>query len=803
MEKMDRLSLRKLVHQLADYCKSDDLVEVIVQMGAVPAVVPLLTLGDVPETPSASASGYDEVKKEACFILGLLAVKPEYQAQVAAAGALPGLVRLLKAHKPSAVTRVVPGSGGVARRAADAITNLAHENMDIKNRVRQEGGIPPLVALLEACDVKVQRAGAGALRTLAFKNEENKKQIVECGALPLLIQMLRSEDVGIHYEAVGVIGNLVHSSQDIKRQVLSEGALQPVINLLSSSCAESQREAALLLGQFATTDNAFKSRIAQRGAIPPLIRMLSAPDTALREMAAFALGRLAQDSENQAGVVQCGGLRPLLELLESSYYNLQHNAAFALYGLSDNEDNVGDIVREGGMQRLVECSERLQVQASKDCVHKTISRIEGKLSSPRVLAQCTYMLRSSDRAVQQRVAIALARHVAPGGELAPIFVDKGGLDVLLALVTEPPGVPAPAAAGASAAGATAARGAGGSGGGSGGWGTSGDVMQRDGAAALLQLANKVNATAPIHAITPSQPARTVYLGEEYVNSRTLADVTFMVQGRPFHAHRIALLASSDAFRAMFGGGYREKEAASIEIPNIEYGVFETMMRYIYTGQAVVPPESARELLQAADQYLLEGLKTLCEVAIAQMLTVDNLEGAFSLSEDFSAPQLARRCVLFALERYSDLVAHHGADGYARLMQRMVPQLRASLVEDLRAAAVEFEALEAQAAAAAAGGEALEEEEAIMVDAAALEQQWRMVLDRNAAAGAGDAGAGAAQQEGRRQAAVQVQLQGGAAGQQQPHAGAAAAGQLQLQWGAGARQQQPPAPQQQHQRRPPG
>ena len=79
---------------------------------------------------------FDEIKKEACFILGLLAVKPEYQAQISQAGALPGLVKLLRAHKPTAVTRVVPGSGGVARRAADAITNLAHENVDIKVRVQ-------------------------------------------------------------------------------------------------------------------------------------------------------------------------------------------------------------------------------------------------------------------------------------------------------------------------------------------------------------------------------------------------------------------------------------------------------------------------------------------------------------------------------------------------------------------------------------------------------------------------------------------------------------------------------------------
>ena len=128
---------------------------------------------------------------EACFILGLLAVKPEYQIRISQCGALEGLVRLLQQHNLSWTTKAVPGSGGAARRAADAITNLAHENSDIKNMVREQGGIPPLVSLLEAMDLKVQRAAAGALRTLAFKNEDNKNQIVDCGSLPILIQVGR------------------------------------------------------------------------------------------------------------------------------------------------------------------------------------------------------------------------------------------------------------------------------------------------------------------------------------------------------------------------------------------------------------------------------------------------------------------------------------------------------------------------------------------------------------------------------------------------------------------------------------
>ena len=43
-----------------------------------------------------------------------------------------------------------------------------------------------------------------------------------------------------------------------------------------------------------------------------------------------------------------------------------------------------------------------------------------------------------------------------------------------------------------------------------------------------------------------------------MNNPSLADISFIVDGKPFYAHRIALVASSDAFRVMFDGGYKEK-----------------------------------------------------------------------------------------------------------------------------------------------------------------------------------------------------------------------------------------------------
>uniref|UniRef100_A0A7S0R8N4 BTB domain-containing protein n=1 Tax=Pyramimonas obovata TaxID=1411642 RepID=A0A7S0R8N4_9CHLO len=639
VERGDRPAMREAAQAIANLAKIEEHVEIVVAEGAIDAIVSLLSL------PAVDGEGSnDDIEREACLAVGLLAIKPEHQKRIADGNALPGLVALLKRRATEGQSG---GIGGVARRAADAITNLAHENVQIKNRVRTEGGIPPLVALLESVDPKVQRAAAGALRTLAFKNEDNKNQIVQCNALPMLIFMLKSEDTLIHYEAVGVIGNLVHSSKHIKEKVLEYGALQPVVGLLESSCHESQREAALLLGQFATiTEPDYKVKIAQRGAVVPLINMLNSVDGS-REMSAFALGRLAQNADNQAGIAQLGGLKPLLNLLDSKNGSLQHNAAFALYGLADNEDNVANIIKEGGVQRLMDGD--LIVQASKDCVQKTLKRLEEKVTG-KILNQLLYMLHTSpEETTRQYIATALA-HLCNDKDRHMLFTDKdpnGALETLLQMVTYDK---AP--------------------------------QQKEAALALFSLLKKASQTSPVDLapVAPHRAEKAVYLGQEYVNNETLSDVTFIVDGQPFYAHRIMLLASSDTFRAMFAGGYKEREAQHIEIPNISRPVFEAMMRCIYTGTVEVTSDIAQDLLRAADQYLLEILKPLCENAIAQDLTVENVAHFFSLAETFHAPQLMNMCIQFALEHYEKIVEARDVSYYTALMQRMRPQLKDNFVK---------------------------------------------------------------------------------------------------------------------------
>ncbi|KAG6497181.1 hypothetical protein ZIOFF_045070 [Zingiber officinale] len=724
----DRAAAKRATRALAKLAKSEEAVRVIVEGGAVPALVkhlqeppPLLVRDDC-------ASGGDRpfehrVEKWSAFALFLLATKPEYQQLIDDAGALPLLMNLLKRHKKGSNCRAV---NGVIWRAAVAITNLAHENRNIKTYVRVEGGIPLLVQLLESIDVKVQSAAAGALRTLASKNESNKNQIVECKALPSLILMLQSVDPSVHYQAfillvrfleiwailipymclvgcrcflmlplvavlsicsgidevvlpqhniganmkfesekmntlvrargkkdgrkpacnllyagrkwslemscVGVIRNLVHSSPNIKKEVLLAGALQPVIGLLSSCCTGSQKEAALLLGQFASANSKCMVQIVQRGALRPLIEMLQSSDVQLKEMSAFALGRLAQDSHNQAGIVFNGGLVPLLKVLDSKNESLQHNAAFALFGIAENEDNVADFVKLGGVQRLQDGE--FVVQVTQDCIANTLKRLEVKING-RVLMHLLYLMRVGKKAVQRCIALALA-HLCPPDEQRRIFIDNNGIDILLELLS-----------------------------------SANLKQQQDGLLALYKMASRAMMLSSVDA-APQSPTPRVYLGEQYVNNSTLSDVTFLVEGKCFYAHRIALLASSDAFRAMFDGSYMEKDARDIEILDIRWDIFELMMRYIYSGSVEINNLVAQDLLRAADQYLLKGLKRLCEYIIKQDVNIDNVSSMYELSETCNAISLRQTCILFILEQFEKLSI---LPGYCHLIQRIVPGIR--------------------------------------------------------------------------------------------------------------------------------
>ncbi|XVF80017.1 hypothetical protein PTKIN_Ptkin15bG0036500 [Pterospermum kingtungense] len=140
----------------------------------------------------------------------------------------------------------------------------------------------------------------------------------------------------------------------------------------------------------------------------------------------------------------------------------------------------------------------------------------------------------------------------------------------------------------------------------------------DGAIALYKLANKAMTLSPMDAAPPSPTPQTVLCSQNL---------------------------PACFFRCISCYVYREKDARDIEIPNIRWEVFELMMRFIYIGSVDVKLDIAQDLLRAADQYLLEGLKQLCEYSIAQDRSLENISSMYELSEAFHAISLRHTCIL--------------------------------------------------------------------------------------------------------------------------------------------------------------
>ena len=102
-------------------------------------------------------------------------------------------------------------------------------------------------------------------------------------------------------------------------------------------------------------------------------------------------------------------------------------------------------------------------------------------------------------------------------------------------------------------------------------------------------------------------------------------------------HKAILAARSQVFQAMFSHDMEEKKNCRVEVKDVEPDVMAELLRFIYTGKTAA--NLAADLLAAADKYALERLKVMCEEALCNGLTVENVCDVLKIADLHSAEQL--------------------------------------------------------------------------------------------------------------------------------------------------------------------
>uniref|UniRef100_UPI00358E8E57 BTB/POZ domain-containing protein 9 n=1 Tax=Myxine glutinosa TaxID=7769 RepID=UPI00358E8E57 len=128
------------------------------------------------------------------------------------------------------------------------------------------------------------------------------------------------------------------------------------------------------------------------------------------------------------------------------------------------------------------------------------------------------------------------------------------------------------------------------------------------------------------------------------------DVTFVVEGRPFPAHRIVLASRCEYFRAMLYGGMKESvPQAEVHMQDATAEAFALLLRYVYTGRLSLPSigeESLLDLLGLAHRLGLNELEQALSEFLCATLGVQSVCTVYDAARLYSLSRLRDDCVQY-------------------------------------------------------------------------------------------------------------------------------------------------------------
>ncbi|XP_025784487.1 ankyrin repeat and BTB/POZ domain-containing protein 2 [Puma concolor] len=167
-------------------------------------------------------------------------------------------------------------------------------------------------------------------------------------------------------------------------------------------------------------------------------------------------------------------------------------------------------------------------------------------------------------------------------------------------------------------------------------------------------------SSPVPSIPEIRKTLPARLDPHFLNNKEMSDVTFLVEGKLFYAHKVLLVTASNRFKTLMTNKSEQDGNGSktIEISDMKYHIFQMMMQYLYYGgtEAMdIPASDILELLSAASLFQLDALQRHCEILCSQTLSVESAVNTYKYAKIHNAPELALFCEGFFLKHMKALL----------------------------------------------------------------------------------------------------------------------------------------------------
>ncbi|KAM6895485.1 ankyrin repeat and BTB/POZ domain-containing protein 3-A isoform 3-T3 [Xenentodon cancila] len=146
---------------------------------------------------------------------------------------------------------------------------------------------------------------------------------------------------------------------------------------------------------------------------------------------------------------------------------------------------------------------------------------------------------------------------------------------------------------------------------------------------------------PIPKLTEIKKKQTSRLDPHFLNNKDMSDVTFLVEGKPFYAHKVLLFTASPRFKSLLQNR-PAAENTCIEISHVKYNIFHLVMQYLYCGGTEslhIRNTEVMELLSAAKFFQLEALQRHCEIICSKNITTETCVDLYKHAKFLGASEL--------------------------------------------------------------------------------------------------------------------------------------------------------------------
>ncbi|XP_002738834.1 kelch-like protein 11 [Saccoglossus kowalevskii] len=111
--------------------------------------------------------------------------------------------------------------------------------------------------------------------------------------------------------------------------------------------------------------------------------------------------------------------------------------------------------------------------------------------------------------------------------------------------------------------------------------------------------------------------------EHYRESGELCDMTLVIEGLEFKAHRVVLAGSSPYFESLFHSNLQESQTGRVELICTSPDGLECILKYMYSGRIEITADNVYDILKAADHLMITEVKGFCETFMEKQLTSSN------------------------------------------------------------------------------------------------------------------------------------------------------------------------------------